>query len=192
MHPGTQGADAGPGLRRGLHRSGFLPGPADTPGTPGKLTDFAVAWFRQCGEGSQPAELSDADQAVADAEAICPGSGPMIRAMIAQEDALLGRSAATPRQQAEVWVWPENHAAASLWLLVGHSAWDIGWDGSCVSLRLRMLLEFAREFVARDPSLDALALVQDVQVIAGAVAPLRAKVIDEARRREEARQGRRR
>jgi hypothetical protein len=117
----------------------------------------------------------------------------MIRAMLAEQDALLGRSAAaTPRQQAEVWVWPENHAAASLWLLAGHSAWDIGWDGSWVSLRLQMLLEFAREFVARDPSLDALALVQDVQVIAGAVAPLRAKVIDEARRREEARQRRRR
>ena len=123
-------------------------------------------------------DLADAEWALA------------FRQMLAEHDALVGAGTArqaSPRQE-EVYVWPENQPAAALWLLTGWSAWETTDDGSWHSLRVGLLLEFAREMRVEDPTLHPLTLVQQAQVIAGTVAPLQRAWVAEQRRQHEARE----
>lgn len=113
---------------------------------------------------------------------------------LAEHDATINRAAALAparpgadlTERGEVYVWPENQAAAALWLMTGWSAWETGWDGSWQTLRVGLLLEFARQMAAEDDTLRPLALVQQAQVIAGTVAPLQREQVAAQRRRQEA------
>ena len=135
---------------------------------------------------TQAAELAGADW------------GEAFRHILAEHDATIGRAAAPApaperdrlgahlTEQGEVYVWPENQPAAAMWLLIGWSAWDTGWDGSWQTLRVGLVLEFARQMAAEDDTLRVLPLVQQAQVIAGTVAPLQRERVAEQRRRQEA------
>lgn len=121
--------------------------------------------------------------------------GEAFRQMLAEHDAVLAQASAPrarPRgvEDGPVWIFPENQPAAALWLIVGASAFDVGWDGSWTTTRSGLLLEFARELCREDDTLKPLALVQQMQTIADTVRPLQHEQVAEQQRRDKAQQTR--
>jgi hypothetical protein len=72
-------------------------------------------------------------------------------------------------EDGDLYIWPENQPAVTLWLLIGDQWRRAGMDGIPVAFDMGVALEYAREMARMDSSLQVLPLTQRIRFIATCV-----------------------
>ena len=82
-------------------------------------------------------------------------------------------------EDGDLYVWPENQPAVSLWLLIGDQWRRAGLEGQPVAFEMGIALEYAREMAKVDETIQVIELTQKIRYLSSCVL----EIMDKRRQR---------